>query len=67
MFIYTIYHYIYDIYIYRQGVDVNVGRGQKLLRRAGRARISKNIFFWGLEIFVFGVLGEISRFPGSKW
>ena len=49
MFIYTIYNYIYDIYIYRQGVDLNVGRGQKLLRApSGRVGpISRKIFFSG--------------------
>ena len=53
MFIYTIIHYIYDIYIYRQGVDVNVGRGQKLLRApSGRVGpISRKIFAWGRSQF----------------
>ena len=55
MFIYTIYHYIYDIYIYRQGVDLNVGRGQKLLRApSGRVGpVSRKIFFSGGSKFLF--------------
>ena len=53
VFIYTIYHYIYDIYIYRQGVDHNGGQGQRLLRApSGRVGpISRKIFFSGSSQF----------------
>ena len=57
MFIYTIYHYVYDIYIYRQGVDHNGGQGQRLLRApSGRVGpISRKIFFSGGSQFFFQV------------
>ena len=53
MFIYTIYHYIYDIYMYRQGLDVKLGRGQRLLRApSGRVGpVSRKIFFSGRSQF----------------